>query len=47
MPSVDHLNIDGPPLAVVCKKIESALGGEVTGGGGNVCVCVWDNIADY
>ncbi len=35
MLSVDHSNIDGPPLAVKCvSKFESSLGGEVT------CVCV-------
>ncbi len=37
MPSVDHLNIDGPPLAVNCvKNFGSALGGDIT----YVCVCV-------
>ncbi len=37
MLSVDHSNIDGPPLAVKCvRKFGSALGGEVT----SVCVCV-------
>ncbi len=35
MLSVDHSNIDGPPLAVKCvRKFWSALGWEVT------CVCV-------
>ncbi len=35
MLSVDHSNIDNPPLAVKCvRKIRSALGGEVT----SVCV---------
>ncbi len=35
MLSVDHSNIDGPPLAVKCvRKFGSALGGEVT----SVCV---------
>ncbi len=35
MLSVDHSNIDGPPLAVKCViKFGSALGGEVT----SVCV---------
>ncbi len=37
MLSVDHSNIDGPPLAVECiRKFKSDLGGEVT----SVCVCV-------
>ncbi len=37
MLSVDHLNTDGPPLAVKCvRKFGSALGGEVT----SVCVIV-------
>ncbi len=37
MLSVDHSNIDVPPLAVKCvRKFRSALGGEVT----SVCVCV-------
>ncbi len=36
MLSVDHSNIDGPPLGVKCvRKFGSALGGEVT------CVCVF------
>ncbi len=38
MLSADHLNIDGPPLAVKCvRKFGSALGGEVTFD----CVCMW------
>ncbi len=37
MLSVDHSNIDGPPLGVKCvRKLGSALGGEVT----SLCVCV-------
>ncbi len=36
MLSVDHSNIDGPPLAVKCvRKFGSALGGEVM----SACVC--------
>ncbi len=39
MLSVDHSNIDGPPLAVKCvRKFGSALGGKVTHM--SVCVCV-------
>ncbi len=41
MLSADHLNIDGPPLAVMCvRKFRSVLGGEVTYKGMSVCVCL-------
>ncbi len=41
MQSVDHSNIDGPPLAVKCvRKFGPALGGEVT----CVCVCVYVSV---
>ncbi len=44
MLSVNHLNVDGPPLPEKCvRKFRSALGAEVTHRSVCVCKCLCEN----
>ncbi len=48
MLSVDHSNIEGPPLAVKCvRKFGSALGGEVTSVCMYVCIRSYDTCRSF